>query len=287
VFAREYESLRQIKGLCRADIAHDCAFFFEHGPYRRSGDGVLHAFRTDRDARPFILPPDNNDISRTCESLDEWLWTIARHEIVRTDRAHVTIAAALLGKKVEYRSSRYHKVPGIVEFSLKPYSVEPLQDSHSATIDLAAIGDPSSSENAIENCQAMKEHQWWQDVRTATREIASIVHDGKAFILVDDNRLGRLALRNRWCISFTERGGRYWGPPANDRDAIRDLQRLRDVDPEYIVFAWPAFWWLDHYAQFAEYLRANFVCLLQNERLIAFHLQTRSASDDSCTPLKQ
>lgn len=123
VFARENQSYRRIKDLCDAEIAHDTAFFFDYSPYRRKGAGTLNAYRVDPEtARPSgsesLLPKDNNDISVTCESLDEWLWTISRHELIRTDRAHVTIAAALMGKQVEYRASNYFKVPALVEYGL-------------------------------------------------------------------------------------------------------------------------------------------------------------------------
>jgi GT2 family glycosyltransferase len=127
VFARERESLRQIQGVCAADLAHDCACFFDYSPYHRTGHGTLSAFRTDREAlSPAPLPAGNVDISVCCSSLDEWLWTIARHATVRTDRAHVMIAAALLGKRVEYRPSSYHKVPAIAEHALGAFDVHPL-----------------------------------------------------------------------------------------------------------------------------------------------------------------
>ena len=129
VFARERESYRQLQGLCRTDIAHDCAFFFDFEPYRRRGDGLLIAYRTDAEsASGGQTPPGNNDISRTCDNLDEWLWTISRHEVVETDRAHVMIAAAMLGKKVRYRPSNYHKVPAIAEYALGGFPVERISD---------------------------------------------------------------------------------------------------------------------------------------------------------------
>jgi exopolysaccharide biosynthesis predicted pyruvyltransferase EpsI len=125
VFARERESYRQLRELCRTEIAHDCAFFFDFKPYRRRGEGLLTAYRTDAEsASGGQTPPGNNDISRYCDSLDLWLWTIARYEVVETDRAHVMIAAALLGKKVRYRPSGYHKVPAIAEYALKGFPVE-------------------------------------------------------------------------------------------------------------------------------------------------------------------
>ncbi|MGH9937965.1 MAG: polysaccharide pyruvyl transferase family protein, partial [Blastocatellia bacterium] len=123
VFARERVSYEQIRGLCKADLAHDCAFFFDYSPDMRAGRGELPAYRTDAEALPGKIPADNNDISVTCESLDEWLWTISRHEVVRTDRAHVMIAAAMMGKRVVYRASNYHKTPAIAEFALQAFPV--------------------------------------------------------------------------------------------------------------------------------------------------------------------
>jgi hypothetical protein len=118
VFARERVSYEQIRDVCEADIGHDCAFFFDYRPYLRSGQGRLVAYRRDVDSTRTDFPPENQDISASCFGLDHWLWTIARHETVVTDRAHVMIAAAVLGKRVEYHGTSYHKVPAIAEYSL-------------------------------------------------------------------------------------------------------------------------------------------------------------------------
>jgi GT2 family glycosyltransferase/exopolysaccharide biosynthesis predicted pyruvyltransferase EpsI len=124
VFAREPESLRAIEDLCRARVAHDCAFFFDFSSYSASGAGTLTAFRTDREATAGeLLAPDNDDISVTSPSLTEWLHTIERHALVRTDRAHVMIAAALMGKQVEFAPSSYHKLESIAAASLTEFPV--------------------------------------------------------------------------------------------------------------------------------------------------------------------
>jgi GT2 family glycosyltransferase len=126
VFARERESWRQIRGLCDARLAHDCSFFFDYAPFAASGDGVLHAYRTDREASStFPVPADNVDVSAQLPTLRSWLQRVASAGLVRTDRAHVMIAAALLGKEVEYRASAYHKVPAIAEFALAGFAVRP------------------------------------------------------------------------------------------------------------------------------------------------------------------
>jgi len=123
VFARERRSYEQIRHLCQAELGHDCAFFFDFTPYRRPGKGRLIAYRTDGESARRSLPEGNNDISLTCFGLDHWLWTIARHASVATDRAHVMIAAALLGKSVGYHGTMYHKVPAIAEYSLSGFPV--------------------------------------------------------------------------------------------------------------------------------------------------------------------
>jgi GT2 family glycosyltransferase len=124
VFAREPESLRRIEGLCRARPAHDCAFFFDFSGLRAPGQGTLNAFRTDHEATTGELIVDgNDDISVTAASLEAWLAEIARHALVRTDRAHVMIAAAMMGKVVEFAPSSYHKLAAIAGDSLRGFPV--------------------------------------------------------------------------------------------------------------------------------------------------------------------
>jgi exopolysaccharide biosynthesis predicted pyruvyltransferase EpsI len=127
VFARERKSYDDICRVCDAKIAHDCAFFFDYRPYLRHGEGCLVSYRTDVESVLGVIPENNHDISKSCSSLDEWLWTIARHAVVKTDRAHVMIAAALLGKVVEYWTSSYHKVPSIADYALKSFPVRPIE----------------------------------------------------------------------------------------------------------------------------------------------------------------
>jgi glycosyltransferase involved in cell wall biosynthesis len=130
VFARERDSLRAIDGLCDARLALDCAFYFDYGRFTGySGNGTLNAFRTDAERRATSEPPNgNDDVTASAGSLDEWLHRIASAEAIRTDRAHVMIAGALLGKRVEYAPSSYHKLPAIAAWSLAGFPVAPIPD---------------------------------------------------------------------------------------------------------------------------------------------------------------
>lgn len=280
VFARERESYRQIRELCNADLAHDCAFFFDFRPYRRRGSGVLNAFRTDRESKGGHVPTGNQDISLTCESLDEWLWTLSRSETVRTDRAHVTIAAALLGKRVEYRSSNYHKVPAIVEFSLSEYPVHRLADETQVSGNARNLEHTDWQEGAAKEIptglkgQGASAHlEWTESLRLMTQEVASVVPQGAAYVFVDGEQIGGLPLTNRRSFPFTEHEGMYWGPPTEDDAAVQELEKIRRQGAQFLVVAWPAFWWLDYYAGFHRYVQSAFDCAFQNERLVIFDLR--------------
>lgn len=110
-------------------------------------------------------------------------------------------------------------------------------------------------------------------VEIARHEIAALVPAEARLILVDESSLGSEVVSDRHAIPFLEREGQYWGAPADDETAIRELERLRRAGAAFIVFAWPAFWWLDYYAGLRDYLGAKFRCALKNSRLIAFDLQ--------------
>lgn len=130
VFARERTSFEAIRTLCNARLAHDCAFYFDFSRYQKAGSATLNAFRTDRESAllplEVRLPSDNIDISLVAQTMESWLDLISQHQFVRTDRAHVVLAAAMLNKTIEYTSSNYHKVSGIVTHSLTGFPISRL-----------------------------------------------------------------------------------------------------------------------------------------------------------------
>src|SRR5262245_7856658 len=98
------------------------------------------------------------------------------------------------------------------------------------------------------NLQAAEDEKWEQDTILARSELAQLISEGECLILIDENYLGDELVGNRHTLPFTERDGQYWGPPADDASAIAEFERLRRVGANYVVIAWPAFWWLEHYA---------------------------------------
>jgi hypothetical protein len=115
--------------------------------------------------------------------------------------------------------------------------------------------------------------KWERWAHLVGADIAALVPPGEPFILIDDQQLANKLSASRRALPFLERDGQYWGRPADDAEAVHELERLRQVGVRWMVFAWPAFWWLDSYAGLQTYLRTHFQCALENERLIAFDLR--------------
>lgn len=124
-FAREpvsYEQMSEVVG-DRVSLALDGAFFYDWEGWKKrnpvTGKGTLKAFRTDAESLTGQVPVDNRDISNEHLSVDTWLKDINKHAEVWTDRAHVLIAAALLGKKVKWQPDGYHKVEAIAKWAFE------------------------------------------------------------------------------------------------------------------------------------------------------------------------
>jgi FkbM family methyltransferase len=93
-------------------------------------------------------------------------------------------------------------------------------------------------------------------LREMTEEILRLVPAGETYILVDEDRWwAGLAADGRRRLPFLERDGVYWGRPVDDRTALDELGRLKRAGARFILFAEPAFWWLDYYGELAAHLR--------------------------------
>ena len=102
-----------------------------------------------------------------------------------------------------------------------------------------------------------------------------MVPPGQTLLLVDEDRWGTGEIfGERRRVLFLEAEGMYGGPPSDDEEAIGEIERRRSSGVSFLVIGWPAFWWLDHYAQLACYLRTRFRCAIENERLIVFDLRS-------------
>ncbi len=125
---------------------------------------------------------------------------------------------------------------------------------------------------------AMVELDYSERLERAIEEITALVPRAESLILVDDGEWRTDIVPDRRVFPFLERDGYYWGRPADDAAAIQELERLRQQAPAFMVFGWPAFWWLEHYAGLHRHVRSKFPCVLDNDRVIAFDLRAREMS---------
>ncbi|MFP6737908.1 MAG: polysaccharide pyruvyl transferase family protein [Planctomycetota bacterium] len=126
VFCREKTSYKTALACTNATesihLDHDLAFSFDFRPWRqRKGSGILSCFRTDSESALGKPTIPSIDVSRYGGRNDAWplLYTISHFREVHTDRTHVGIAAAMLGKKTFLYDNSYHKNRSIYEHSMQ------------------------------------------------------------------------------------------------------------------------------------------------------------------------
>jgi hypothetical protein len=108
--------------------------------------------------------------------------------------------------------------------------------------------------------------------RRLLARLQEIIPASACCILVDEDRTDiKDGMRIR-PVPFLERGGQYWGPPADDEQAIGEMERLRRQGAQYIVFPWVAFWWLEHYESWVKYLSRAGRCLIRDELVVVYEL---------------
>jgi mannose-6-phosphate isomerase-like protein (cupin superfamily) len=141
------------------------------------------------------------------------------------------------------------------------------------------VAEDSSDRQNEPQFEAFDDDLWSARVQQALEEIETLLPKGNAVIIVDQDEWDISARSHaRSYHPFLEKQGQYWGPPANGEVAIRELERMRRAGATFIAIGWPAFWWLDHYRDFADYIRRRYACLLENDRVTIFDLRSRSES---------
>jgi exopolysaccharide biosynthesis predicted pyruvyltransferase EpsI len=94
---------------------------------------ILNAFRTDEEKTTIVLPRSNLDLSKLlsypiCGAKSELIVSdvshrllkfVNRYDVVRTNRLHLAIAGALLGKQVELFPNSYYKCEAVYHYSMK------------------------------------------------------------------------------------------------------------------------------------------------------------------------
>src|SRR5687768_16988777 len=114
----------------------------------------------------------------------------------------------------------------------------------------------------------------WKTAEQSRDDLASIAPNGEAVIIVDHDGLRNDLSEWRRVMPFVERGGRYWGLPEDDAEAVRELERQRtDRRAEFFALATSSLWFFEKFAEFGDYVRSRYPCVLANERLLVFDLR--------------
>lgn len=148
-----------------------------------------------------------------------------------------------------------------------------------------ALGPAFQSLGVAVDPQGWRRESWSYRILLSIRDIAHHIPAGSEFILVDEDQIAcdedhaQRDFGGRKPVPFISRNGQYWGPPADDAEALFELRRMAEGGVRYLAVAWPAFWWLDHYSHFHDHLRACHRCVVENERLVLFKLLGGAASN--------
>ena len=132
---------------------------------------------------------------------------------------------------------------------------------------LAKLGLQPNTENWDQN-------SWLKKISRSLKDIKIFVPKKSKMILVDDDQW-QLSdeIAGRKIVHFIERENQYWGPPANDDQAIQEIKNQVKEKAGFIFFTWPVFWWLDYYKGMSAWLREKHECVIENERLVGFKLK--------------
>lgn len=113
---------------------------------------------------------------------------------------------------------------------------------------------------------------WQRKLDLTYRQIADTVPADARFILVDQDYWAGIWPGRQQPMHFVERAGESWGPPVDDATAVFELEQRRLEGSGHLVIVWPAFWWCDYYAGLISYVRAQYPCLADNDRVVIFDL---------------
>jgi glycosyl transferase family 2 len=143
------------------------------------------------------------------------------------------------------------------------------QERHHAIV-TAVAAEAFRREHLAHDERVWAQSSWWLRAGRVARAIEQTVPQGERVALIDQGALGVDAqLHGRQVLAFPNVDGCFAGAPADDRAALRELDRLSAAGVAHFVLAWPAFWWLEEYPRLAARLRSRTI-LEQDRDLVAF-----------------
>ena len=110
----------------------------------------------------------------------------------------------------------------------------------------------------------------------AARMLSEIEHAlprGITWALVDEDLWREQLLpRGHDVVPFPNHDGAYWGPPADDDDALEQLRAARESGAGALVVAWSSYWWFDVYPRWAQELQEGHRTVSRTSEAVIFAL---------------
>ena len=121
----------------------------------------------------------------------------------------------------------------------------------------------------------------YDQLRQRIRELIGAKLPAGANVVVinkGDEELLKFSGRNGWHFPQSASGLYANLYPADSAEAVAQLESLRSKGANFLVIPQPAFWWLDHYADFKTHLEKNFPLAVRDEATcLIFNLGGKNA----------
>jgi hypothetical protein len=119
---------------------------------------------------------------------------------------------------------------------------------------------------------AWRRHSWYHRLRHLTTTLDDLVPAGAPLLLIDAGQTGIAPSPARPIVPFPSREGVWWGAPADDEEALAELERHRREGIRHLAIVWTADWYLEQYPRFACHLRRHWRVLSSDQLVTVFEL---------------
>ncbi len=137
---------------------------------------------------------------------------------------------------------------------------------------LPPLNEYKSTESplALVHPQHYELYRWMNRTLEAETTVYKFHSPGSTLALVDDAQFGESFASGLHVVRLCDREGKYEGPPKDAESAISELEQAVKHGADTMVIGWPAFWWLEYYAELSAYVHKFFECLHEDENIKIF-----------------
>jgi hypothetical protein len=147
------------------------------------------------------------------------------------------------------------------------------KDLQRAVSDCVARAAPVSSSKEFDPASLWI---WQACAKRLDQAITGRLPADSRFVLIDQEEFRSNLENGSRAIPFINNAGECGGLPADDAEAIGELQKARTAGAAHVILTSSAVWILEHYEAFNQYLESNFARVEQNQEFKVFELRPPS-----------